>query len=390
MNHLEKLITELCPNGVKHVKLSEIAEMARGVRVVRSQLSDSGEYPVYQNSMTPLGYYEETNCPANTPFIISAGAAGEIGFCDVDFWAADDCFYFVCPESLNSKFLFYALMCQQKLLVSRVRRASVPRLARTVVEQLRIPLPPLAVQREIVGILDKLTECTAELAAKLTVELTARKKQYEYYRNVLLKFDENRETFATDRQADWLPLGEIGRVAMCKRIMKAETSSDGDVPFYKIGTFGKTADAFISAETYEWYRRDYSYPKRGDVLISAAGTIGRAVIFDGEPAYYQDSNIVWLEHDESKVLNKYLYYCYQLSPWHVSTSGTIARLYNANITKAGIPVPPLDEQERIVGILDKLDALTTNLTQGVPVEIAARKRQYEYYRDKLLTFKECA
>ena len=175
---------------------------------------------------------------------------------------------------------------------------------------------------------------------------------------------------------------------MCKRIMKAETSSDGDVPFYKIGTFGKAPDAYISAETYGRYKRDYSYPKKGDVLISAAGTIGRAVIFDGEPAYYQDSNIVWLEHDESQVLNKYLFYIYQLSPWHVSTGGTIARLYNDNITKARIPLPSLEEQARIVEILDKFDALTTDITAGLPAEIAARQKQYEYYRDKLLTFKE--
>jgi type I restriction enzyme S subunit len=172
--------------------------------------------------------------------------------------------------------------------------------------------------------------------------------------------------------------------------MKAETSSNGGVPFYKIGTFGKTPDAYISAETYERYKRDYSYPQKGDVLISAAGTIGRAVIFDGKPAYYQDSNIVWLEHDESQVLNKYLFYCYQLSPWHVSAGGTIARLYNDNIAKARIPLPPLSEQEHIVAILDRFDALTTDLTQGLPAEIEARRKQYEYYRDKLLTFKECA
>jgi restriction endonuclease S subunit len=161
MSKLERLIVELCPNGVKYVKLSEVVEMTRGVRVVRSQLADSGEHPVYQNSMTPLGYYDESNCPANTPFIISVGAAGEIGFSSVDFWAADDCFYFFCPEILNSKFLYYALLCQQKILFSRVRCASVLRLSRTAIEQLRIPLPPLPVQREIVEILDNFTELTA-------------------------------------------------------------------------------------------------------------------------------------------------------------------------------------------------------------------------------------
>ena len=184
-----------------------------------------------------------------------------------------------------------------------------------------------------------------------------------------------------------IELSEVGKVSMCKRIMKAETAPNGDVPFFKIGTFGKKPDAYISKETFEKYKSKFSYPKKGDVLISAAGTIGKTVIFDGNPAYFQDSNIVWVENDETIVLNKYLYYCYQLQPWHISTGGTIARLYNENISKAKIPLPPLAEQERIVKILDRFDALCNDISTGLPAEIEARKRQYEYYRDKLLSFR---
>ena len=97
---------------------------------------------------------------------------------------------------------------------------------------------------------------------------------------------------------------------MCKRILKNQTTSEGDIPFYKIGTFGKKADAFISRQLFEEYKEKYSFPKKGTILISASGTIGRTVVYDGEPAYYQDSNIIWLEHDESKILNSYLYYCH--------------------------------------------------------------------------------
>ena len=175
---------------------------------------------------------------------------------------------------------------------------------------------------------------------------------------------------------------------MCKRILKSETNLMSGVPFYKIGTFGGVANSYISKETYEEYKRKYSFPKKGDVLISAAGTIGRTVIYDGEPAYFQDSNIVWLEHDESLVLNKYLYYYYQLSPWQISTGGTIARLYNDNILKAEIAVPPIDKQKRIIYMLDNFSVLVSNISEGLPAEIEARKKQYEYYRDKLLTFKE--
>ncbi len=190
MSKLEKLIQELCPNGVEHKPLSEIVEITRGVRVVRSQLAEQGGYPVYQNSMTPLGYYEKSNCAAQTAFIIAAGAAGEIGFSQVEFWAADDCFYFICPSNLQSRFLYYALLCQQSYIFSQVRRASIPRLSRSVIDRLKIPVPPLPVQQEIVRILDSFTERTDELNKTLEAELTARRKQYEYYRDKLLTFKE--------------------------------------------------------------------------------------------------------------------------------------------------------------------------------------------------------
>ena len=175
---------------------------------------------------------------------------------------------------------------------------------------------------------------------------------------------------------------------MCKRIHKHETSAVGDVPFYKIGTFGKEPDAFISQHIFEEYQQNYSFPNKGDILISAAGTIGKSVIYDGAPAYFQDSNIVWIGNDETQVLNKYLYYYYTLQPWSASQGGTLDRLYNDNIRKTKIPLPSLAEQEHIVAILDKFDALVNDISVGLPAELKARRQQYEYYRDKLLSFKE--
>lgn len=158
---------------------------------------------------------------------------------------------------------------------------------------------------------------------------------------------------------DWesITLGEIGKISMCKRIMKNETSENGEIPFYKIGTFGEEPDAYISKELFELFSRKYSYPRKGDILISAAGTIGRTIIYDGKPAYFQDSNIVWLEHDEKKVLNKYLFYLYKTNPWYTTTGGTIARLYNDNISKAEISIPKnLNEQNKIATVLSDMDA----------------------------------
>ena len=180
-------------------------------------------------------------------------------------------------------------------------------------------------------------------------------------------------------------MSEIGDICMCKRIMKNQTNTIGGVPFYKIGTFGKNADAYISQELYNDYKSRYSFPQKGEILISASGTIGRTVIYDGQDAYFQDSNIVWIHNDEDKVLNKYLYYYYQIVKWDVE-GGTIKRLYNTNISKTKIAVPTKEEQQRIVDILDKFETLVNGISEGLPAEIAARRQQYEYYRNKLLTF----
>ena len=239
-----------------------------------------------------------------------------------------------------------------------------------------IPILPLEIQEKIVQTLDKFTDYVTEL----TSELTSRKKQYSFYRDKLLSFED--EVY----QVEWKTLGDIGKVSMCKRILKNQTSDDGEIPFYKIGTFGKVATSFISRELFEEYKLRFSYPKLGDILISASGTIGRTVVFNGEDSYFQDSNIVWLEHDESQVLNRYLYYFYQMNPWKVSDGGTISRLYNGNIEKTTIPVPSLEIQSRIVQVLDNFDMVCNDLNIGLPKEIELRQKQYEYFREKLLTF----
>ncbi len=324
-----------------------------------------------------MGYFERSNCNAGITFVICGGAAGNVGYTDVECWAADDCELIIGGHQVINRYIYYYLMTKQNYLLSKVRKASIPRLSPSIIKDLEIPLPPLPVQEEIVRILDAFTELQAELQA----ELQKRQQQYNFYRDNLLNFNRG------GQETKWMKLKEIGKVCMCKRILKEQTVSSGDVPFYKIGTFGGVADAYISQELFDSYKSKFSYPQKGDILISAAGTIGRTVEFDGKPAYFQDSNIVWLKHDESIVLNSYLKYCYTLNPWAISTGGTIARLYNDNILNATIPVPPIAEQQKIVDILDRFDTLTNDLTSGLPAEMEKRRQQYEYYRDRLLTFK---
>ncbi|WRB05482.1 restriction endonuclease subunit S [Helicobacter pylori] len=149
-------------------------------------------------------------------------------------------------------------------------------------------------------------------------------------------------------------LGDIGKPCMCKRVMKHQTTRYGEIPFYKIGTFGNTADAFISKKLFLEYKTKYSFPKKGDILISASGTIGRAVIYDGKPAYFQDSNIVWIDNDETLVKNDFLFYAYSNIKWNTEHT-TILRLYNDNFRNTLIPLPPLNEQAAIANILSALD-----------------------------------
>ncbi|GAA9359074.1 hypothetical protein TH0628_01950 [Helicobacter pylori] len=136
--------------------------------------------------------------------------------------------------------------------------------------------------------------------------------------------------------------------------MKHQTTRYGEIPFYKIGTFGNTADAFISKKLFLEYKTKYSFPKKGDILISASGTIGRAVIYDGKPAYFQDSNIVWIDNDETLVKNDFLFYAYSHVKWNTEHT-TILRLYNDNFRNTLIPLPPLNEQIAIADILSALD-----------------------------------
>ena len=157
-------------------------------------------------------------------------------------------------------------------------------------------------------------------------------------------------------------LGAFGKVSMCKRVFKEQTQPKGDIPFFKIGTFGKNPDAFISTALYEEFRSKYSYPKVGDILISAAGTIGRTVVFDGTPAYFQDSNIVWIDNDEHEVLNRFLLFCYENTRWTTENT-TIARLYNDNLKQISVSLPTLPEQRKIADFLTAVDGRIGQLIQ---------------------------
>ena len=399
--------------------LCEIADISTGNSNTNEAVED-GKYPFFVRSQEPLRKndfeYDETA-------IITAGdgvGVGKVYHYIEGKYALHQRAYRIhinTPEVVPKYYFHYMKAKFLPYIQKTMFQGSVASIRRPMLNAFPVPVPSLDVQNRIVNVLDNFEKICSDLNIGLPAEIEARQKQYEYYRDKLLTFVETGNTIlsraeqsraeqsrAEQSRAEQsralikllqyvfgymrISLGDIGSICMCKRILKSQTNTVKGVPFYKIGTFGKEADAYISQETFNEYRSKYNFPKKGDVLISAAGTIGRTVVYDGKPAYFQDSNIVWIDNDESIVLNSYLRYCYELKPWKASEGGTIPRLYNDNIAKSVIAVPPIEEQKRVVSILDRFDAICNDLTSGLPAEIESRRKQYEYYRDKLLSFKE--
>lgn len=391
MSKLEELIEQYCPDGVEYYKIKDVYKRIKGTPITAGKMKEiatpDGSVRIFAGGKTVIDANEKDIPNANITrvpaVLIQSRGVIDAVYYDKPFTFKNEMWAYTTFNQKSVKYLYYILKSNiQTFRDAASGMGALPQISLGVTEEFEIPVPPLPVQEEIVRILDNFTELQAELQA----ELQKRKQQYNYYLDNLLNFN-NINRGGYQAEVRWMKLKDIGKVCMCKRILKSQTSSSGDVPFFKIGTFGGNADAYISQALFNEYKAKYSYPQKGEVLISAAGTIGRTIVFDGTPSYFQDSNIVWLKHDESIVLNSYLRYCYALNPWVVSTGGTIARLYNDNILEATIPVPSLANQQRIVSILDRFDTLTTDLTQGLPAEIEKRRQQYEYYRDKLLTFK---
>ena len=401
MSKINDLIKKLCPKGVEYKNIKDLC--LENFWVMPST-------PIYQNEGVPyitsknirngivmfddVKYITEEDYKSisnNRPiiendFLISMiGTVGEVGIVrkeDLPFYGQNMYLLRLNTNLINIRYFYHYFtsdMVRKKLLGEK-NNGNQGYLKTKNIELLKVPVPPLEVQEEIVRILDKFGELEAKLETELETELETRKSQYEFWREKLLNTGNSNQEYIT--------LGDIGKVCMCKRIMKNETLDSGDVPFYKIGTFGKQADAYISYDIFNDYKKRFSYPKKGEILVSCSGTIGRSVVFDGEDAYFQDSNIVWLSNGESKVLNKFLYYFYQTSPWNISDGGTIKRLYNNQFISAKVPLYSLEEQKKIVNILERFDKLINDITVGLPAEIELRRKQYEYYRNKLLSFEE--
>ncbi len=386
MSKLDDMIKELCPDGVEFVKLGEVCKIKRGVRVVKKELLETGTIPVFQNSLTPLGFNHVSNYPGNTTFVISAGAAGEVGFSDIPFWAADDCLCISCPDNVLNKYVYHFLKKNEIRIKSKVRKASVPRLSRNVIDNIEIPIPQLEIQDEIVRILDHFTQLEAELEA----ELDCRKRQYEYYRDQLLSFDK-----ITPPHVVWKKLSEVGNLIRGNGLQKKDFTNDGIgcIHYGQIYTHYKTSATETITYCSEELAKKLRKAEYGDIVIATTSEnvedVCKAVAWLGKNNIAVSGDAYIFKHDQNP---KYIAYIFQTANFFNykkrKANGTkVIRLSGDAIGKYEIPIPPLSEQNRIVAILERFEALTTSLQHGLPAEIAARRQQYEYYRDKLLDFK---
>ena len=320
-----------------------------GTKIIRiEQLNNPmGNYDYYQGS------YPEINAIHNEDLIFSWSATLKVAIWKWGEGVLNQHLFKVVPfENVDKYFLYYLLDYNMPKLGESSHGSTMKHIKRKELETYSVSIPSsLPAQRRIAAILssaDKVIASTQKVIAK-----------YKQIKQGLME-----DLLKPKEGWKMVRLGEVGKISMCKRVFSFETSTEGEIPFYKIGTFGKTADAFISRQLFEEYKSKFSYPKVGDILISASGTIGRTVVFDGEPAYFQDSNIIWIDNDEQIVLNQFLYYLYQTITWNLEGS-TIARLYNDNFNKIEISVPfkndkpDLTEQRRIASILSGIDAKIT-------------------------------
>lgn len=390
MSKLKELIDRLCPDGVEYSTLGKVADIRRGVRVVKSNLATEGDIPVYQNSLTPLGYYTKSNFPADTAFVIGAGAAGEIGYSAIPYWGADDCYSIICSSKIISKYVYYQLANNQIFLKSRVRTASIPRLARTAIEQFPIAIPPIEVQEEIVKILDRF----ADYAAELQAELQARKEQYEYYRNLLLTFNPSACGCGTDGAQEikvttwggdiyeiiWKTIGEICSLSRGKVYSKDYLRNNpGEYPVYSSqttnnGELGRISTYDIDGEYLSW---------------TTDGAYAGSIFF--RSGKFNITNVCGLIRPSKIIDIHFLHHWLTLqAPKHVYQGMGNPKLMSNQMAEILVPVLPIKLQEKIASILDRFETLVNDLTHGLPAEIAAVKEQYEYYRNKLLTFKKAS
>ena len=365
MNILEEI--QNCP--VEWKELGVVCSVNKGKQLNKNLLIDDGLYPAYNGGQTYSGRTNDYNVEANTIIVSQGGAsAGFVNFVETKFWANAHCYYILPDETqVKNRFVYHFLKMNQKYLMDFQHGAGIPALKSDKLTKLLIPVPPIKIQDKIVQILDKFTNYVTEL----TSELTSRKKQYSFYRDKLLLFEDD------VYQVEWKTLGEVAENLdnMRKPVAKGGRSL-GIYPYYGASGIVDYVDSFI-------FDGDY-------LLISEDGA---NLVARKTPIAFSISGKTWVNNHahvlkfdniiNQKFVNYYLNYL-DLSPY--ITGAAQPKLNQQNLNNIKIPYPSLETQSRIVQVLDNFDMVCNDLNIGLPKEIELRQKQYEYFREKLLTF----
>ncbi len=396
MHKIERLLHTLAPKGVEFRKLGEVINILKGKQLNKDLLLDYGEYPVMNGGIHASGYWNEYNTDYPKIIISQGGAsAGYVNYMTSKFWAGAHCYAIeLNSEKLNYKFLYYFLKNSQSILMKSQFGAGIPALNKADIETLTIPIPPLEIQQEIVKILDAFTELNTEL----NTELKARKKQYQYYQNMLLDFDDINQNHKDAKMSaktypkrlktllqtlapkgvEFRKLGEVLEYDQPNQYCVTSKEFDKSYPT-PVLTAGKTFILGYTNEKDNIYQASKSSPV---IIFDDFTTATQWVDF---PFKVKSSAMKILLPKNPTINIRFIFFYMQTIPYNIS--GEHTRQWISRYSQLEVPIPPLEIQQEIVKILDQFSALTTDLLAGIPAEIKARKKQYEYYREKLLTFK---
>ncbi len=399
MNKLEELINELCPDGVEYKRIDELCIITRGRVMSKDYIRDNvGQYPVYSSQTEnngELGKISTYDFEGEYLTWTTDGAnAGSVFYRNGKFSVTNVCGLLkVKVDEITTKYLYHILSITAPKYVNK--GMGNPKLMSNVMARIKVPLPPLSIQSEIVHILDSFTLLTAEL----TAELTARQKQYAFYRDYLLDFSNEDVTKKIPdidcSNVEYIKLGDIAKFTYG---YTDKAKDYGDTRFIRITDI--LDNGYLNPNDAKYINLNEESKKyllsKGDLLLARTGaTYGKTLYVPNDEKAVYASFLIKIELDNTKILNRYY--------WHFSKSNLYWKQANKLVSTAGqpqfntnavsrvvIPVPPISVQENIVKILDRFDKLNNDMSEGLPAEIEARKKQYEYYRDTLLSFDDKA
>lgn len=403
MSKLEELIQKLCPNGVEQESIKNICKKICSGGTPKSSVREyyGGNIPWLRTQevnfrdifdtdikITELGYNKSSAklIPVNCVIVAMYGAtAGKVAINKIELTTNQACCNLEIDDTKALYRYVYHFLCSRYEYIKSLGQGSQNNINANIVKELKIPIPPLEIQREIVGILDKFTDLTADLTAELTAELISRKKQYQYYLN----------HYFESQLDNLVSLDSLGTLTRGKRFVHADAIGQG-VPCIHYGelyTYYGVYASNVKSHIREELRPKMRYAHKGDVIIVGAGEnnidIGIGVAWEGDEDVAVHDACYILCHSQN---SKYISYFLRSDMYHNQikkyvSEGKICSISAKGLGKAMIPLPSIAEQQKIVEILDRFDALCNDLTNGLSAEIEARQKQYEYYRDKLLSFK---